>query len=272
MFLSSGEVSLEAKLAEGKTSRRIAAGQEVRVLDVPANVGVGLGIFEHVADGIEVRQVVQDLSVSCSRYYGTAGPKFLKMVVRLQDVLGVAIPKMVEEIVKSLVPEGASPQVQRAARRFALIATAGRLASTWRILPFTQTEVDEAVGRCFHAWYASRGHDGAIEEMRALRQVQLFFEQHSNSRFAKLREPNERVINAAGYWEGNKYYVYPNCWKEEVCKGLDFKLVNRVLAEKGILERDCEGKCNRVVRIGSGGNRRMYVIDIDKLLDVVSSD
>jgi putative DNA primase/helicase len=265
MFLSSGEVSLEAKLGEGKTRRRIAAGQELRVLDIPANAGVGLGIFEQVTDGTEVRQLVQDLSDSCSRYYGTAGPQFLRMVVRLQDTLPAEIQRTVEKIVRTLVPENANPQVQRAARRFALVGAAGRMASSWHIIPFTQAEVDEAVRRCFNAWYASRGHDGAIEEIRALRQVQAFFEQHSNSRFVQLGEPTERTPNAVGFWDKAKYYVYPNCWRDEVCKGLDPKLVNRVLAEKGILQQDSEGKFTRVVRTGSGSSRRLHVIDVDKL-------
>lgn len=52
IFLSSGEVGLVEKLNE--IGHQVRAGQEVRVLDVPADAGAGLGAFEQLhgsADG-----------------------------------------------------------------------------------------------------------------------------------------------------------------------------------------------------------------------------
>src|SRR6266446_4954990 len=44
LFLSSGELSLADKMAEA--GKRVRAGQEVRLVDVPADAGAGMGIFE----------------------------------------------------------------------------------------------------------------------------------------------------------------------------------------------------------------------------------
>ncbi len=48
LFLSSGEISLADKIAEDGRGRRIAAGQEVRIVDIAADAGAGLGIFENL--------------------------------------------------------------------------------------------------------------------------------------------------------------------------------------------------------------------------------
>jgi uncharacterized protein (DUF927 family) len=46
MFLSTGETGLAAKMQEA--GRRARAGQEVRVVDLPADAGRGLGLFEQL--------------------------------------------------------------------------------------------------------------------------------------------------------------------------------------------------------------------------------
>jgi uncharacterized protein (DUF927 family) len=46
LFLSSGEVSLADKMAE--IGRRSKAGQEVRLVDIPADAGAGWGAFEEL--------------------------------------------------------------------------------------------------------------------------------------------------------------------------------------------------------------------------------
>ena len=48
LFLSSGEISLADKLAEDGRNISLAAGQQVRVIDIPADAGAGYGLFEHL--------------------------------------------------------------------------------------------------------------------------------------------------------------------------------------------------------------------------------
>ena len=49
LFLSTGEIGLADKIGEDPRSRkRLMAGQEVRVIDLPADAGAGLGLFEEL--------------------------------------------------------------------------------------------------------------------------------------------------------------------------------------------------------------------------------
>ena len=48
LFLSTGEISLADKIGEDGRGRRAKAGQEVRVIDIPADAGAGLGLFEEL--------------------------------------------------------------------------------------------------------------------------------------------------------------------------------------------------------------------------------
>ncbi len=48
MFLSSGEISLADKVAEDGRGRRLAAGQQVRIVDIPADAGAGMRLFENL--------------------------------------------------------------------------------------------------------------------------------------------------------------------------------------------------------------------------------
>jgi hypothetical protein len=47
-FLSPGELSLEAKMLE--TGGRVRAGQEMRLLDIPADAGADMGVFDDIGD------------------------------------------------------------------------------------------------------------------------------------------------------------------------------------------------------------------------------
>ena len=45
LFLSTGEIGIADKVAEDGR-KKVTAGQEVRVIDVPADAGAGFGLFE----------------------------------------------------------------------------------------------------------------------------------------------------------------------------------------------------------------------------------
>ena len=48
LLLSSGEIGIAEKVAEDGRGRKVAAGQQVRVLDLPAEAGAGMGLFENL--------------------------------------------------------------------------------------------------------------------------------------------------------------------------------------------------------------------------------
>ena len=131
------------------------------------------------------------------------------------------------------------------------------------------------VCECFHAWLESRGGNVASEELRALAQVREFLEHHGESRFTLLApegiEDNigHGTINRAGFRkvldDGSiEYWVLPEAYKSDVCRGFDPKLVTRMLKAKGFLQIDKDGKAQVANRIpGTQGTKettRVYVI------------
>ena len=143
---------------------------------------------------------------------------------------------------KKLCPPNAAGQVTRVARRFALCLSAGELAASWGILPWGQEQAFNAAQSCFNAWLEYRGGVGTGEERAVLDQVRLFIEQHGASRFQDLSNPNAVVYQRAGFRDtaedGNTYfYVLPEVFRAEICRGHNQSHAARALAEAGLLER-----------------------------------
>ena len=75
MLLSSGELTLANKIAEG--GRQPRAGQLARMVDVPADAGQGYGAFEDTK-GMEPAAFSEGLKNAALRTYGTAGLEYIE--------------------------------------------------------------------------------------------------------------------------------------------------------------------------------------------------
>jgi putative DNA primase/helicase len=98
--------------------------------------------------------------------------------------------------------------------------------------------------------------------------VRLFIEQHGEARFDNLDDPDARASsNRAGWRKGageeRRWLIPSETWKAEVCTGLDPKLVARVLAGRGMIERAGDG-FQQVHKI-NGRPVRVYVVKPDIL-------
>lgn len=268
MFLSSGEISLgELAGRDGRGARRSAAGQEVRILDVEADAGAGLGLFETLHDAPNAETLSRRIKEGASRCYGVAGPAFVERLVPHLDKMGGAIKQGIDQFVKAHVPVGANGQVARGARRFALIATAGEIAIRLGVLPWASGEAEAAAATVFKQWLVGRGGSGASEDREAAAKVRAFLEQHGSSRFEPVDfdEHTPRTINRAGFWRegdnGREYLILREAWKNEVCAGLDASRVASVLGGAGMLRMSADGKTTMTVTLPAGiGKTRCYVV------------
>jgi putative DNA primase/helicase len=181
LFLSTGEMSLEQHIAE--VGQRTYAGQEVRLVDVPADAGAGLGLFEDLHSAETGQAFAVQLQTATSSHYGHAGRAFVAALA--QDSTGNAAQarKLYEGFVAQQVPAGASGQVFRVATRFGLIGAAGELATAAGLTDWPGGVALTAAARCFHDWLKQRGGLGNADEARALSQVKLFFERYGEARF-----------------------------------------------------------------------------------------
>jgi uncharacterized protein (DUF927 family) len=120
LFLSSGEIGLDDKLAEDGRGRRETAGQQVRVIDVPADGGAGLGLFEDLHSVACADAFARQLKIASTEEYGTAGRAFLEEVKRDPEGIIAAVRTHQNEFIAEYCPAGADGQVKRVAARFGL--------------------------------------------------------------------------------------------------------------------------------------------------------
>ena len=80
VVVSSGEIPFEAKLTEAKGRAR--AGQTIRLLDIPADRGLGFGVFDHAGEHGDAGALARAIKLGASQAYGTAGPEFVRRIIR----------------------------------------------------------------------------------------------------------------------------------------------------------------------------------------------
>ena len=276
LFLSTGELSLTDKMNEAGAKAK--AGQEVRLVDIPADAGADMGMFESLHGYPNAGTLADHLRLKAGQLYGTAAPVYLETITQRAEGLIESVRQARQEFVAQHCPVDADGQVKRVADRFALVAAAGTLATVAKILPWSDDEAQRAAVTCFMAWLDQRGGSGAQEVHAGIEQVKAFIQQHGESRFqAWDSDKEEKIINRAGYVRqllGNRQYlIFTNTFKKEVCAGLDSKLVARELDRRGLLAEKDKGRYTKTERLpGISGTPRMYVISDAILSEGGSND
>lgn len=255
LFLSSGELSLDAKIAEG--GRKVAAGQQVRIVDIPADAGAGHGLFEALHGFPSADAFARHLKMAAGEHYGHPTRGFLQTLVNNFDAIAPTVKGHVDEFIAENCPKNADGQVSRVAARFGLVAAGGEMATAAGVLPWPEGEATRAAARCFRDWLTARGGIEPAEEAEAIAAVRHFIELHGNSRFEAMGELaprdgigapiDQRITNRVGFRRraeggGIEYLVLPESWKSEVCAGLDASAVAKVLNARGLLVAGGDGK------------------------------
>ncbi|MDR0701194.1 MAG: DUF927 domain-containing protein [Azoarcus sp.] len=292
LYLSAGEISLaQHAMASGKVVR---AGQEVRLVDIPAEADKENGVFEDLHGYPGGGAFSDSLNQSAGKWHGTAFRAFLKRLAREnKENIAQRIHGERREFRTRFLTEAASGQACRVADRFALVASAGELATEWGITGWKEGEATAAAGKCFKAWLDARGGEGDQEETAMLRQVLRFIEENI-SRFDVWHRANDdhapRTIRRAGFvrWlypngipierysdKGEDFgaaeymtelFIFPEVWRNEVCNGYDSAAVARLMAARGFLVHDND-RLEHSVRLPGIGLKRIYHIKPEFLAD-----
>ncbi|MDO9199302.1 DUF927 domain-containing protein [Rhodoferax sp.] len=270
LFLSSGELTLAQHMET--VGKKMKGGQEVRLIPIPTEVtpGSALETFHEFESGHELSGWVQQHAARC---YGTPGRAWLEYLVSHTDGLAALMRERIDAIEAMLLPNGAAGQVKRGARRFALVAVSGELATQAGLTGWPEGEATRAAKICFDAWLNSRGGAGSSEIFAMLRQVRRFLETHGEGRFAMwhrgaddrtpktlqragvrrmlnaegepiktnsqhLAECGDRMPAALGEEMSYEYFVLAEAFRAEVCQGFDYQAVCRVLVDHGCLTPD----------------------------------
>jgi uncharacterized protein (DUF927 family) len=263
LVLSAGEESLTALMA--RAGRQANAGQEIRLADIEADAGAGMGAFEVLYDHSSPAALAQAIKDSAARYHGTAGQAWLRAIVADRAKLADLITDGIQQFVEDVVPKDAAGQVLRVARRFAMVAVAGELAAHYTITTWTLGEATKAAQKCFAAWLDSFGGTGNREERNLLAQVRAFFETHGASRFEDVAAHlDQRVVNRAGFYRTNasgerEFLVLPEAFKRDVCQGFEARVAAQALVAAGWIMSGKDGKTAQKPRLPGLGPTRCYV-------------
>jgi putative DNA primase/helicase len=261
LLLSSGEIKLSEYAASAGS--RIKAGAEVRLLNIPADAGAGLGIFEDIHEAASARVFAERLKAAAAKIYGIPLRTFLEKWVLNWEANYKQVETFVTTFITQHLPPGAAPEVGRALRRVALVAAAGELATSMGITGWRKNEASKAAAICFKAWIQERGGTGQADMEAGMRQVKAFLEANS-CRFQSI-VTEERVIDRVGFWrKENKevvFLAFPEAFRDQICQGFDYRMIAREMrANKLLLEADGDNLARKERLPGFRKTVRMYAI------------
>ncbi len=265
-FLSNGEVTINDKIQEtGKFTSHV--GQEVRVIDLPINAGIGQDLYENKHGYDNGARLSDDLVSNCMKYYGTPLRAFLtafcgSSIEEKQRNIELIIEKA-QKFVQENCPEGASGQVRRVARKFGLIASAGEFAHECGILPYRNGDARRAAEKWFKIWLDQRNCVGDREIAKVLKRVQDHFAIESESRYVPIEEADKdsRSRKAGFSWRekvaGRKRFLMLLPAADELLKGINRKVILEAMSKLGWLELKEDGSIRETKSI-KGANYRGY--------------
>jgi putative DNA primase/helicase len=274
IFLSAGEIGLSQHMQEA--NKRIHAGQEIRMADIPVDAGAGFGCFENLHGCVNGSAFAQSIAEAISKDYGVAFPAFIEWVQSDREEIKRRLLNAQKSFEDKLLSETASGQARRVASIFALVGAAGELATEAGLTGWPTGEAFKAAETCYKAWLDGFGGEGNQEERAMLSHVRLFLEQHGEGRFADLGrnavddDHAARVLNRAGYRKHHEdlatlektteWLILPETFRTEVCKGFDYKAVAKLLVDKGYMHKGDGRNLGTPKRETPDGRKRVYVV------------
>ncbi len=247
MILSTGELSI--KEAIESIGGKAKAGQQVRMIDI--NADIKYGIYEELHEFNGGAELSEHLNTQSLLYHGTAFEVFLNKLILNKDKVKPLFDsikgKFIEVLPKDIEVDG---QVKRIANRFALIATAGELATKWGVTGWQENNALEACITCFKDCIDDRGGYGSQEEREMLEQVRDEISRYQYSNFMDWeKSKNDKAIPVKDFWG---YCVNPsensngqeisgfefrltNTGFKNACKGFNFGKVAKVLKKHNLL-------------------------------------
>lgn len=264
IFMSTGEKSLKEIMQE--SGQKTKLGQEVRLIDIDVDQSE-YGLFDQIdfaEDGAKQSRQLVELS---NQFYGVAGMAWLDYLASDKDKVMAQAKQLLEQYNIGLIADVQQGHIVRVANTFALLAVAGELATQAGITGWAAGTAFNSVKTVFNTWVNGFEYVGDYENREIVTHVKAFFEANESSRFEAITpDPDhiERINNRVGYWKienGEKiFYVLPEQFKNEVCKGYDSRKAARALLAYNLLEHDT-GKTSKTARIPSRKNAvKVYAV------------
>ena len=196
VVFSTGEVDLTTMAS--KANQTLPPGAEVRLPSIPID---GETMWPNLHGAASATELMAGLQKALAKQYGTAIRPFLtELASTLADNDGTLNTNLEEMrlLFIGVVGKNADPQAKEVARRAALIALAGEMATACGLLPWKLGEAEDAAKKMLLLWIVRRGGFGSTEESLHVRAVRGFLAEFGASRFVALTQ--KKVQGSVGRW------------------------------------------------------------------------
>lgn len=267
MVLSTGEVALAVHISTGRRGARLMAGQELRLLDLPADAGAGMGAWETLHNIPSPAGFSDAIKAAGAAHYGHAGPAFVRGLVADPAHWESETKRLTRVFMAKATQDGDSGQIYRGAVRFGAVAAAGEMAAAMGVVPWAAGTAEAAALACFNTWAAGFGRKGLREDRQVLAKVRNAI-QANQSRFANVpkdkgqsgwgddpadgdgeasnREGEARSLSTLGYVHSplgvGAVYLFHDAGWQEILAGFDQKAAAETLLRAGFLVQGDGGR------------------------------
>lgn len=266
LFLSTGEISLVDHVeAVGGKPR---AGTEMRMVELDADAGAGKGIFQFIHGFDKPSDFADYLTKDvCLKYRGTAGPVWAAYLIEKEHSVRKELEAMIAGFTAKVVPPDSGGEVHRTAQRFALVGSAGELATSAGITGWEPGMAWWSAQECFQRWLSKRSI-GSSDVEKAIRHLRGFLQTYGDSRFDVIDRTNqfERLScrDRAGFRkpsekDGTEYLIFPEAFEREIAPYCDPKRVAQELRERKHLRTE-SGRLKVQQRIPGMETVRFYAV------------
>ncbi|HWV19871.1 MAG TPA: DUF927 domain-containing protein [Devosia sp.] len=205
-FLSSGEISLEQKVAERFGAPQVREGQAVRLIDLPADAGRNQGIYEDLHGFADGAALSDALNQATEASMGDVSDEFAKAIADDVEQARAFLGTEQARFVRSNLPDEADGIVRRVYSNLGFLAAATELATRKGILPWRPGSGHMGIGVCARAWLSIwRWRSGTIDLFALARQWLV-----ANRNSLTSWELAARAADEAGYYCPRRGTVYLN--------------------------------------------------------------
>lgn len=270
---STGEIGLEAKLAEKKL--QVKGGQLIRMAEIDADRGKGLNTFDVLNINpdtnepfISGREQAEFLKTHADLNYGIVIDSFMQEVVADIEDYKEALKKAKAKWLACELTGNEGVEIARMAKRFSTIFATGMIAVELGIIPHSEAEIDSCIGEIFASWKDRFGTDSSYELKTIKADMRKLCVEQQYSRFSNSHPNSEERENLphkkAGYWKMEdgvlyEYWIDTAVFDREVLKGRDKKVFLPLLVEQKYIIKE-EKDRYQCKRRPAKGNSQWFIV------------
>lgn len=270
LYLVTSEKTLD-QLAKD-AGQELSTGQRVRLVDIRADGGAGMGVWQQLhSEDMTPARFSDLIQANAQRYYGSAADAFLRRLVchRRRDEAGLKewLTERMNRYLKGMKLQAAGEAEARVATRFALVHAAGCLAARYEVLDWTKEEIRQAVARCHRLMiFDPAGHgsrepeDGvALVRGRLRRRLKDFIEVKPGDRALGAEASSAIGFVHSRNGRSKEFLIEHDRFRDEICGSWPPARVLKELERAGFLNLVEGGKRTVHRSLPSPIGRRRFI-------------